>query len=128
MLEFIRTITSRRDEDGASAVEYGLLVAGIAALIVAVVFLFGGVIKNVLHEHLRQDLGRRRQHRRHHLLTQHCSGPWRAPHRLSGVCWPWHVTRPTPTTTARRRDGVWSVAVAGPHAVSSPRDPSHGAH
>jgi pilus assembly protein Flp/PilA len=46
MLEFFRTINSRRDEDGASAVEYGLLVAGIAALIVAVVFLFGGVIKN----------------------------------------------------------------------------------
>ena len=46
MLEFFRTITSRRDEDGASAVEYGLLVAGIAALIVAVVFVFGGVIKN----------------------------------------------------------------------------------
>ncbi len=46
MLEFIRNITSRRHEDGASAVEYGLLVAGIAALIVAIVFLFGGVIKN----------------------------------------------------------------------------------
>ncbi len=46
MLEFIRTITSRRDEDGASAVEYGLLVAGIAALIVVIVFAFGGVIKN----------------------------------------------------------------------------------
>jgi pilus assembly protein Flp/PilA len=46
MLEFFRTITSRRDEDGASAVEYGLLVAGIAALIVAVVFVFGGVIKD----------------------------------------------------------------------------------
>ena len=46
MLEFIRNITSRRNEDGASAVEYGLLVAGIAALIVAIVFLFGGVIKN----------------------------------------------------------------------------------
>ena len=46
MLEFIRNITSRRDENGASAVEYGLLVAGIAALIVAVVFVFGGVIKN----------------------------------------------------------------------------------
>ena len=45
MLEFIRNITSRRNEDGASAVEYGLLVAGIAALIVAIVFLFGGVIK-----------------------------------------------------------------------------------
>jgi pilus assembly protein Flp/PilA len=45
MLEFIRNITSRRNDDGASAVEYGLLVAGIAALIVAVVFIFGGVIK-----------------------------------------------------------------------------------
>jgi pilus assembly protein Flp/PilA len=46
MLEFIRNITSRRHEDGASAVEYGLLVAGIAALIVTVVFVFGGVIKS----------------------------------------------------------------------------------
>ena len=46
MLDFIRNITSRRHEDGASAVEYGLLVAGIAALIVAVVFAFGGVIKS----------------------------------------------------------------------------------
>ena len=46
MLEFIRNITSRRNEDGASAVEYGLLVAGIAALIVAIVFVFGGVIKS----------------------------------------------------------------------------------
>jgi pilus assembly protein Flp/PilA len=45
MLEYIRSITTRRKEDGASAVEYGLLVAGIAALIVAVVFIFGGVIK-----------------------------------------------------------------------------------
>ncbi len=35
----------RRDDSGASAVEYGLLVAGIAALIVTVVFIFGGVIK-----------------------------------------------------------------------------------
>lgn len=32
------------DENGASAVEYGLLIAGIAALIVAVVFLFGGAV------------------------------------------------------------------------------------
>ena len=46
MLDFFRTLSARRDQDGASAVEYGLLVAGIAALIVAVVFLFGGVIKN----------------------------------------------------------------------------------
>jgi pilus assembly protein Flp/PilA len=46
MLTFFQKLV-RRDEDGASAVEYGLLVAGIAALIVAVVFLFGGLIKNV---------------------------------------------------------------------------------
>ncbi len=46
MGEFL-DLRQRRDDDGASAVEYGLLVAGIAALIVAVavVFLFGGVIK-----------------------------------------------------------------------------------
>ena len=31
----------RREERGASAVEYGLLVAGIAAVIVAAVFIFG---------------------------------------------------------------------------------------
>ena len=34
--------TRARDERGASAVEYGLLIAGIAALIVTIVFLLGG--------------------------------------------------------------------------------------
>ena len=33
------------DESGASAVEYGLLVAGIAAVIVVIVFSLGGVVK-----------------------------------------------------------------------------------
>jgi pilus assembly protein Flp/PilA len=47
MLQYFNNVLARRDEDGASAVEYGLLVAGIAALIVAVVFLFGGMISNV---------------------------------------------------------------------------------
>ena len=53
MLNYILIITgldaviARRDEEGASAVEYGLLVAGIAALVVAVVFLFGGMISEV---------------------------------------------------------------------------------
>ena len=50
MLEFIRNITSRRHEDGASAVEYGLLVAGIAALIVATVFIFGKVINKSFND------------------------------------------------------------------------------
>lgn len=47
MLQYIRNIQAKRNENGASAVEYGLLVAGIAALIVLVVFLFGGMIKDV---------------------------------------------------------------------------------
>jgi len=48
MLNFLqRLVASRKDETGASAVEYGLLVAAIAALIVAIVFLLGGVIKEV---------------------------------------------------------------------------------
>ena len=46
-MNYMRNLFNRRTEDGASAVEYGLLVAGIAALIVVVVFAFGGMIKNV---------------------------------------------------------------------------------
>ena len=46
MLQFIHNIQKRRDEDGASAVEYGLLVAAIAAVIVIIVFLLGGLIKS----------------------------------------------------------------------------------
>ena len=45
MLDLSRTFTGRSDQDGASAVEYGLLIAGIATLIVAVVFVFGVVVK-----------------------------------------------------------------------------------
>ena len=51
MLDYLRIMINARmakmDERGASAVEYGLLIAGIAALIVAVVFLFGGVLSNI---------------------------------------------------------------------------------
>lgn len=49
MLDYFRNLAAKRrdDEDGASAVEYGLLVAGIAALIVAIVFIFGGMISDV---------------------------------------------------------------------------------
>ncbi|MGC4112518.1 MAG: Flp family type IVb pilin [Nocardioides sp.] len=38
---------ARMDQRGASAVEYGLLIAGIAALIVIVVFAFGGLLSKV---------------------------------------------------------------------------------
>ena len=47
MLEFFRNMTAKRDEDGASAVEFGLLVAAFAALIVVIVFALGGIIRNV---------------------------------------------------------------------------------
>jgi pilus assembly protein Flp/PilA len=40
----------QRGEEGASAVEYGLLVAAIAALIAVIVFALGGVIREVLFE------------------------------------------------------------------------------
>ena len=46
MLEIIRSCLRRRDDDGASAVEYGLLVAGIAAFVVTIVFVFGGVVRS----------------------------------------------------------------------------------
>ncbi|MCU1537827.1 MAG: Flp/Fap pilin component [Humibacillus sp.] len=50
MLQLTRILLNARlakmEERGASAVEYGLLVAGIAAVIVAVVFTLGGQIKN----------------------------------------------------------------------------------
>jgi pilus assembly protein Flp/PilA len=51
MLDYLRIMLNGRiaklDERGASAVEYGLLIAGIAALIVVIVFAFGDVLKNI---------------------------------------------------------------------------------
>ena len=62
MLDYLRIMlnarTAKMDERGASAVEYGLLIAGIAALIVVVVFAFGDNLNGDLHGHLQ--LGRRR--------------------------------------------------------------------
>jgi pilus assembly protein Flp/PilA len=51
MLDYLRAVLSahlpKRDERGASAVEYGLLIAGIAALVVVVVFAFGDNITDI---------------------------------------------------------------------------------
>jgi len=46
MLTYIRKVT-RQGDDGASAVEYGLLVAAIAALVVIIVFALGGLVADV---------------------------------------------------------------------------------
>ena len=44
-MSMLTRLVGKRDERGASAVEYGLLIAGIAALIVTIVFVFGGAVR-----------------------------------------------------------------------------------
>jgi pilus assembly protein Flp/PilA len=54
MLDYLRIMLAAKkakmDERGASAVEYGLLIAGIAALVVVIVFAFGHVIQGVFSD------------------------------------------------------------------------------
>ena len=52
MLDYLRImLAARKDsERGASAVEYGLLIAGIAALIVVIVFAFGDNIQDIFND------------------------------------------------------------------------------
>ena len=54
MLDYLRIMLAARsakmDERGASAVEYGLLIAGIAALVVVIVFAFGDNIRDIFDE------------------------------------------------------------------------------
>ena len=51
MLDYLHILLNARlakmEDRGASAVEYGLLIAGIAALIVVVVFAFGGKLSSI---------------------------------------------------------------------------------
>ena len=49
MLARIRKVMDSAD-NGASAVEYGLLVAAIAAVVVIIVFALGGVVKEVFSD------------------------------------------------------------------------------
>jgi pilus assembly protein Flp/PilA len=53
MFEYVLNLLTRhreRDERGASAVEYGLLVGGIAAVIVVLVFALGGQVKSMFQD------------------------------------------------------------------------------
>ena len=54
MFDYLRIMlnarTAKMDERGASAVEYGLLIAGIAALIVVVVFAFGDTLTGIFKD------------------------------------------------------------------------------
>ncbi|WP_395659694.1 Flp family type IVb pilin [Nocardioides sp.] len=44
LMILVQSHKARMDERGASAVEYGLLVAGIAAVVVAAVFILGNTV------------------------------------------------------------------------------------
>jgi pilus assembly protein Flp/PilA len=47
MIEYFRALRARhRDDEGASGVEYGLLVAAIAAVIVGLAFLIGSYVQH----------------------------------------------------------------------------------
>jgi pilus assembly protein Flp/PilA len=52
MLAYIRNlvVAKKGDDTGASAVEYGLLVAAIAAIIILVVFALGGFVKGAFQD------------------------------------------------------------------------------
>ena len=46
-MSLMRLSRARLDDEGASAVEYGLLIAAIAAVIVIIIFALGGIVKGV---------------------------------------------------------------------------------
>ena len=50
LTNFIQARFAKNEERGASAVEYGLLIAGIAALIVVAVFALGPVVKEAFNK------------------------------------------------------------------------------
>jgi pilus assembly protein Flp/PilA len=52
IVQFIQTFlaTRREDDKGAAMVEYGILVAGIAVLVMATVFILGGAINGFFQD------------------------------------------------------------------------------
>jgi pilus assembly protein Flp/PilA len=54
MIEYLRIMLNaqraKMDERGASAVEYGLLIAGIAALVVVAVFALGPIVREAFED------------------------------------------------------------------------------
>ncbi len=50
MLQLMQRLVNRKDEKGASAVEYGLLVAAIAGIIVLIVFALGKIVNEVFQD------------------------------------------------------------------------------
>jgi len=52
LIQYIQTfVATRRDDDkGAAMVEYGILIAGIAVLVMATVFILGGAINGLFQD------------------------------------------------------------------------------
>lgn len=50
MLAYLRKVMRHGQDRGASAVEYGLMVAAIAAVIVSAVFLLGGTVSKAFSD------------------------------------------------------------------------------
>lgn len=50
LMNFLETRRTKAGERGASAVEYGLLIAGIAALIVVAVFALGPIVEEAFND------------------------------------------------------------------------------
>jgi pilus assembly protein Flp/PilA len=50
LISFIEARRIKNEERGASAVEYGLLIAGIAALIVVAVFALGPIVREAFED------------------------------------------------------------------------------
>ena len=77
MIDYLRIMIdaqrAKMDERGASAVEYGLLIAGIAALIVVAVFALGPIVKEASPTPCDEITSRQRQHRPHLRLLSRCS-------------------------------------------------------
>ena len=55
LVTFLQTFiaTRREDDKGAAMVEYGILIAGIAVLVMAVVFVLGGAISGLFQQRRR---------------------------------------------------------------------------
>ena len=53
---FLNLMIAKRDDDGATAVEYGLMVALIAVAIIAMVSALGGKLGAPVHRDRRRDL------------------------------------------------------------------------
>lgn len=53
-VKVLRNLLTRHTDEGASAVEYGLLVAAIAAVIAGIVFALGSVVNTSFHQSCQQ--------------------------------------------------------------------------